>query len=200
MDWLDKLPGFWKQAVPDGYARASHILFLRIDPDAESKADAVLARLTAGTISFPAAALEYSCCPTRDQTPAGDLATFSSLSAMANVDEMRSFEGTLTLPCASAGDRTQHRYVRAHLASETLASRCVRADEGLDTTPFDDAVFAAPIGVPQKVESQWGWHLLLVTERGNGPRAINAPSTKVDLGELKVKVKAPEVEDAGKSL
>jgi hypothetical protein len=111
MDWLDKLPGFWKQAVPDGYARASHILFLRIDPDAESKADAVLARLTAGTISFPAAALEYSCCPTRDQTPAGDLGTFSSLSAMANVDEMRSFEGTLTLPCASAGDRTQHRYV-----------------------------------------------------------------------------------------
>ena len=68
----------------------------------------------------------------------------------------------------------------------------------MDTNSFDDAVFAAPIGVPQKVESQWGWHLLLVTERGNGPRAINAPSTKVDLGELKVK--APEVEDAGKSL
>ena len=62
---------------------------------------------------------------------------------MSKVDEMRTFEGTLALPY-----------------------------EGLDTNSFDDAVWSAPLGQPQKAESQWGFHLILVKERGAGPRAI----------------------------
>ena len=87
---------------------------------------------------------------------------------MSKVDERRTFEGTLALPY-----------------------------EGLDTNSFDDAVWSAPLGQPQKAESQWGFHLILVKERGAGPRAIMAPAAPpVDVSELKVK--APE--DAGKSM
>lgn len=163
-----RLPGFWKQQCPPGYARASHILFLKTDDDAEGKADAVLAQINAGTVSFENAALQFSVCPTREQLPPGDLGTFASLSNMREVDEMRSFEGTMLLPY-----------------------------EGLDTNAFDDAVFAAPLNTPQKVASQWGWHIILVRERGDGPRAMTAPETPpVSLDELKVKPS----DDAGKSM
>ena len=168
MGLFDSLPGFWKSPVPDGYARASHALFLGTDAETEAKADAVLERIKRGDLTFAQAAREFSCCPTREQEPAGDLGTFASLSAMANVDEMRSFEGVMELPY-----------------------------EGQNTRGFDDAVFSMPLNQPTKVQSQWGFHLVLVTERGAGERAILAPETPVsnyDPGEQQVK------NDAGRSL
>ena len=165
-DWFSSLPGFWKSPVPEGYARASHILFLGLDESTESKADAVLARIRSGSVTFAKAAREYSCCPTRDQEPAGDLGTFASLSAMSKVDEMRSFDGVMELPY-----------------------------EGQNTRDFDDAIFSAPLGEPQKVKSGWGFHLILVTERGGGDRAVIAPETPVNFsGEVKVQ------DNRGKSL
>ena len=167
MGLWDALPGFWKSPVPDGYARASHILFLGTSEESEAKADAVLEKIRTGLLTFPQAARQFSCCPTRDQEPAGDLGTFASLSRMANVDEMRSFEGVMELPY-----------------------------EGQNTRDFDDAVFSAPLNTPTKVASQWGYHLLLVAERGSGERAVMAPETPLSFSEASVQVK----DDAGRSL
>lgn len=167
----DGLPGFSQMPIPDGYARASHILFLGADEATEKKADFVLDRIRSGMTTFPKAAREYSSCPTRDQEPAGDLGTFASLSAMSNVDEMRTFEGRMELPY-----------------------------EGQNTRAFDDAIFAAPIGEVQKVTSFWGVHLILVTERGAGDRAVIAPDKAVSFdAEAAIKETAAQ-SDAGKSL
>ena len=169
MGLLDLLPGFSKRQVPDGYARASHILFLGTDAQNEARADAVLERLQAGALSFAQAARQYSSCPTRDQEPAGDLGTFATLSAMSKVDEMRSFDGVMELPY-----------------------------EGQNTRAFDDAVFSAPLGQPTKVATQWGYHVVLVTERGKGERAVIAPdvpTTNAAMGSMS----APR-DDAGRSL
>jgi len=168
MDLFSALPGFWQQRVPDGYVRASHVLFLGTDDSMSAKADEVLGRIRAGSLSFAAAARQFSCCPTRDQEPAGDLGTFASLSCMANVDELRSFEGRMELPY-----------------------------EGRNTRDFDDAVFAAPLGEPQKVKSQWGYHLILVSERGGGERALVAPDGPVSFDAEALPVVK---DDAGKSL
>ena len=65
--------------VPDGFVRASHIIFLAAD-DAARKADALKARIEAGELSFEAAALQFSACPTRDLD--GALGTFESLSRL----------------------------------------------------------------------------------------------------------------------
>ena len=148
MGLFDSLPGFWKSAVPDGYARAAHILFLGTDEASEAKADEVLGRITTGALTFAEAARAFSSCPTRDQEPPGDLGTFASLSAMKNVDEMRSFEGVMELPY-----------------------------EGQNTRSFDDAIFSVPLNEVTKVASQWGYHLVLVSERGGGERAIIAPES-----------------------
>ena len=164
MGLLDLLPGFRKMPVPDGFARASHILILGRDVEAEAAADQLLQRIRSGELDFAQAAFQYSCCPTRDQLPAGDLGTFATLSQvptrllmgiliepilrrllsvsqMAAVEELRSFEGVLALPY-----------------------------EGGDTSAFDDAIFSAPLNEPQLVESSWGFHIICVTERGAGPR------------------------------
>ena len=82
MGLFDSLPGFWKVACPPGYVRASHCLFLGTDDAAKQKAAAVLERVQSGSLTLAAAARQFSCCPTRDQEPAGDLGTFASLSAM----------------------------------------------------------------------------------------------------------------------
>ena len=168
MGLFDALPGFWKSPVPDGYARASHALFLGTDAETEASADAVLERIRRGDLTFAQAAREYSCCPTREQEPAGDLGTFASLSAMAKVDEMRTFEGVMELPY-----------------------------EGQNTRDFDDAIFSVALNEPTKVRSQWGFHLVLVTERGAGERAIIAPETPSSASP------APSTQvknDAGRSL
>ena len=65
--------------VPDGFVRASHIIFLAAD-DAARKADALKARIEEGELSFEAAALQFSACPTRDLD--GALGTFESLSRL----------------------------------------------------------------------------------------------------------------------
>ena len=65
--------------VPDGFVRASHIIFLAAD-DAARKADALKSRIEAGELSFEAAALQFSACPTRDLD--GALGTFESLSRL----------------------------------------------------------------------------------------------------------------------
>lgn len=150
MGLLDALPGFWQSDVPDGYARAAHILFLGTDSASEARADAVLEQVRSGTTTFAKAARQFSCCPTRDQEPAGDLGTFASLSSMSTVDEMRSFEGVMELPY-----------------------------EGQNTRDFDDAVSSeqTSLNEPFKVRSQWGFHLLLVRERCSGERAVIAPET-----------------------
>ena len=70
--------------VPDGFVRARHILFLEAN-DADRKAEALKARIEAGEISFPEAALRFSACPTRDLN--GDLGIFASLGRLS--------EGTL---------------------------------------------------------------------------------------------------------
>ena len=168
MGLLDALPGFWKAGVPDGYARASHCLFLGTNAESEALADSVLAGIRNGRYTFAQAARQFSCCPTRDQEPAGDLGTFASLSAMSKVDEMRSFDGVMELPY-----------------------------EGQNTRVFDDAVFSAPLNEPIKVQTQWGYHLLLVSERGVGERAIIAPDTPATLDSAA----APRFkDDAGRSL
>ena len=165
-DW-ELLPGFWKSKCPDGYARASHCLFLGTGDDEKQKAQVVLERIQKGLMSFTDAARQYSYCPTRDQDPAGDLGTFASLSSMSAVDELRSFEGKLELPY-----------------------------EGQNTRAFDEAIFAAPIGEPQLVQSSWGFHLILVTERGSGPPAIRSPESAVAFDGSVAEPK----DDAGKSL
>ena len=128
MGLFDSLPGFWKVACPPGYARASHCLFLGTDDAAKQKEAAVLERVQSGSLTLAAAARQFSCCPTRDQEPAGDLGTFASLSAMRGVDEMLSFDGIMELPY-----------------------------ENQDTRAFDDAVFSAPLNQPTLVQSQWGF-------------------------------------------
>jgi len=150
MGLFDMLPGFWQAPIPEGYARASHILILATEYDAEATASAVLQRVKSGLITFSEAARQFSACPTRDQLPPGDLGTFASLSQMANIEEMRTFEGIMALPY-----------------------------ENQDTRAFDDAVFSVPLNEPQLVESQWGYHLILVTARGGGPRAAWAPAGNV---------------------
>ena len=167
MGLFDSLPGFWKDEVPEGYARASHILFLGTDEAVEKRADAVLERVRTGALTFVQAARQFSSCPTRDQEPAGDLGTFASLSSMAKVEEMRSFDGVMALPY-----------------------------EGQDTRAFDDAVFSVPLNEPTKVASQWGYHLVLVTERGGGERAVVAPEAGSGGGGTPPKVR----DDAGQSL
>jgi len=169
MGLFDLLPGFSKGEVPEGYARASHVLFLGNDAETEEKADAVLERIRAGSLTFAQAARQYSNCPTRDQEPPGDLGTFASLSFMSKVDEMRSFDGVMELPY-----------------------------EGQNTREFDDAVFSAPLNEPVKAASQWGYHLLLVTERGGGDRAVIAPEKGATIGEGS-NIQAPK-SDAGRSL
>ena len=77
MGFLALLPGFSKGEVPEGYARASHVLFLGTDSEIEKRADTVLERIRAGSLTFPEAARQYSNCPTRDQEPPGDLGTFA---------------------------------------------------------------------------------------------------------------------------
>ena len=61
---------------------------------------------------------------------------------------------------------------------------------------FDEAIFAAPIGEPQLVQSSWGFHLILVTERGSGPPAITSPESAVAFDGSVAEPK----DDAGKSL
>ena len=78
--------------VPEGYARARHILFLAAEADdTQRKAAELKRRIDAKEISFDDAAMRFSCCPTRDLN--GSLGTFASLSRVS--------EGTLrggTLP------------------------------------------------------------------------------------------------------
>ena len=62
-----------------------------------------------------------------------------------------------------------------------------------------NAVFTAALGKASICESQFGWHILLVSERGDGPRAIIAPDRKVGMKELEIKAPA-ESDDAGRSL
>lgn len=57
---------------PPGYVDASHIL-LRADDDGE--ADALLARIQSGEMSFSDAAAEFSACPSRGKQ--GSLSTFN---------------------------------------------------------------------------------------------------------------------------
>ena len=90
-----------------------------------------------------------------------------SLSSMANVDEMRSFDGVMELPY-----------------------------EGQNTRDFDDAVFGAPLNEAICVQSQWGFHLVVVTERGGGERAVIAPETPASFTPDGVRVR----DDAGRSL
>ena len=124
-DW-ELLPGFWKSKCPDGYARASHCLFLGTGDDEKQKAQVVLERIQKGLMSFTDAARQYSYCPTRDQDPAGDLGTFASLSSMSAVDELRSFEGKLELPYEGqntrAFDEVQEATTAAWPSSLTSAS------------------------------------------------------------------------------
>ena len=56
----------------------------------------------------------------------------------------------------------------------------LHADEGKDTSTFDDAVWSAPLETPVKVRSQWGTHLVLVEGRG-------APVKHDDDGETDIK-------------
>ena len=65
--------------VPDGYAKAAHILFLA-EEDAERKATALKRRIEAGELTFGDAALLFSACPTRDLN--GSLGIFPSLSRL----------------------------------------------------------------------------------------------------------------------
>ena len=68
--------------------------------------------------------------------------------------------------------------------------------EGQNTRDFDDGVFAAPLNEPTKVRSQWGFHLVLVTDRGGGERAVIAPETPASFSPSQVQVR----DDAGRSL
>lgn len=69
-------------SLPEGFAKAYHILFLEED-DAQRKADGLRARIEAGDISFYEAAVRFSACPTRDIH--GSLGCFSSLSNLGKV-------------------------------------------------------------------------------------------------------------------
>ena len=70
--------------VPDGFARARHILFLA-DDRSEKNAAELKRRIETGDISFGDSALRFSNCPTRDLE--GRLGIFQSLSCLT--------EGTL---------------------------------------------------------------------------------------------------------
>ena len=74
-----------EEFCPEGFVRASHILFLDSDGRAREKASALKARIDNGDFSFGDAALQFSSCPTRDLN--GKLGVFQSLSKLA--------EGTL---------------------------------------------------------------------------------------------------------
>lgn len=71
--------------------------------------------------------------------------------------------------CVSRGCRTYDAPGRMPSAQVTRAFRVpcmLHADEGKDTSTFDDAVWSAPLETPVKVRSQWGTHLVLVEGRG----------------------------------
>ena len=70
-----------EEYCPEGFVRASHILFLDSDGRAREKAGALKARIDNGDFSFGDAALEFSSCPTRDLN--GKLGVFQSLSRLA---------------------------------------------------------------------------------------------------------------------
>ena len=79
-----------EEFVPDGFVKASHILFLT-EEAADAKASALAARIASGELTFGRAALLFSACPSRDLE--GRLGIFQSLSRLS--------EGTLrgdTLP------------------------------------------------------------------------------------------------------
>ena len=82
MGLFDWLPGNQKEATPAGSVQARHILFLA-EPSADKKADQLIARITAGEISFSEAARAFSCCPSRDLN--GDLGTFQPVESAALV-------------------------------------------------------------------------------------------------------------------
>ena len=63
---------------PPGYCEASHILLM--SDEADAAAEALLARIQSGEISFGDAAAEFSSCPSRSKR--GSLSTFSSLSSI----------------------------------------------------------------------------------------------------------------------
>ena len=129
---------------PEGYVRASHILFLATAGDAEQKAEALKARLAAGEFTFAQAALAFSSCPTRDLD--GKLGVFQSLSKLT--------EGTLR------GDSMPY--------------------DGADTSAFDALLFSASLNVVHQVDTQWGTHLVLIEERGDGaPADLLAKSLEV---------------------
>ena len=119
--------------VPDGFVKASHILFLMAEGDAENKAAALKKHIDDGEIAFGEAALAFSNCPTRDLN--GQLGIFQSLSRLT--------EGTLN-------DESGMPY------------------DGEDTYAFDALLFSADLGVVHQIKTQWGWHLVLISERGQG--------------------------------
>ena len=67
-----------KSQVAPGYVEASHILLRSDESDAE--ADALLARIQSGEMSFGDAASEFSACPSRNKK--GFLGQFTSLSSI----------------------------------------------------------------------------------------------------------------------
>ena len=85
--------------VPDGYVRASHILFLASEEgDAANKAAVLKQRIEASEIAFGDAALSFSNCPTRDLN--GKLGIFQSLSKLTdgtlNSDDGMPYDGADT--------------------------------------------------------------------------------------------------------
>ena len=70
--------------------------------------------------------------------------------------------------------------------------------EGQNTRAFDDAVFSAALNEPTKVQSQWGFHLVLVTERGGGERAVIAPDAQETFSAETAQLEPRD--DAGRSL
>ena len=67
--------------VPDGFVRASHIIFLAAD-DAARKADALKSRIEAGELGFEAAALRFSRRARRATLDLERLGTHESLSRL----------------------------------------------------------------------------------------------------------------------
>jgi len=128
----------YEAEVPEGYAKARHILFLAGDNDA-AKAAALKRRIEAGEISFGEAALRFSSCPTRDLN--GSLGTFSSLARLS--------EGTLR----EDGGGTTPYEGKAELAAP------------FDQLVFSADTKLAP--AMHVVSTQWGTHLVLIEARGN---------------------------------
>ena len=87
-------------SIPQGYVEASHIL-LRSD-DSETEADALLARIQSGEISFADAATEFSACPSRGKK--GSLSSFKSLASIlflpyeGKTEEVAEFDALVTAP------------------------------------------------------------------------------------------------------